>query len=173
MFWPDPTYQPTHPPTHQTIHPPMSGEFFTDFKSSNGIEISWLVQVLSNFYWFRGCPWWWWMGVGVGMGCGGVLCIHTCTCIHACMHMHVKHAKHACLHVGSHLQFLYMCVCVCMCMYANASAYTPMPPDIPHPPAPPQSHREPKTPKFNKSWTNWDISILFEDALPLNTPELI
>ena len=31
--------------------------------------------------------------------------------MHAHMHMHVKHAKHAkhgCLHVGGHLQFLYM-----------------------------------------------------------------
>ena len=53
------------------------------------------------------------------------------------MHMHVKHdehAKHGCLHVGGHLQFLYMytcaCMCVCACMWD-----TPMPPDAPrHPP---------------------------------------
>ena len=44
----------------------------------------------------------------------------------------------------------------------------------PHPSKPhPQSRREPKTPKFNKSWTNRDNSILFEDSLPLNIPELI
>ena len=52
-----------------------------------------------------------------------------------------------------------------------------MPPDAPdNPPthlSPPQSHREPKTAKFNKSWTNQDNSILFEDSLPLNIPELI
>ena len=50
-------------------------------------------------------------------------------------------------------------------------------PHAPRPPPthllPPQSCREPKTPKFNKSWTNWDNSILFEDSLPLNIPELI
>ena len=36
-----------------------------------------------------------WMGVGVDMGMWGVSHAHTCTCMHACMHMHVKHAKHA------------------------------------------------------------------------------
>ena len=52
------------------------------------------------------------MGVGVGMG--GGQCTHTDTHMHAHMHMHVKHAnhgKHGCLHVGGHLQFLYMYTC--------------------------------------------------------------
>ena len=52
----------------------------------------------------------------------------------------------------------------------------PMPPDAPDTPnhlPPPQSRREPKTAKFNKSWTNKDNSILFEDSLSLNIPELI
>ena len=63
------------------------------------------------------------MGVGVGMDVwGAVPCIHACTHTHAQMHMHVehdKHSKHGCLHVGGHLQFLYMytCVCVCACMH--------------------------------------------------------
>ena len=40
--------------------------WFTDFKSSNRIEISWFVQVLSHFNWFGGSP----LGdVGMG-GCG-------------------------------------------------------------------------------------------------------
>ena len=126
----------------------MGGEFFTDFKSSNGIEISWLVQALSNFYWFwgstppggvaDGC-----LGVGVGVDMwGGVSHAHTHA--HTCTHMHVKHAnhaKHGCLHVGGHLQFLYMytcvyvrvraCACVCMCM-----GTPPMPPDAPYTPPP-------------------------------------
>ena len=34
----------------------MGGEVSTDFKSSNRIEISRLVQVLLNFEWFRGSP---------------------------------------------------------------------------------------------------------------------
>ena len=185
MTWSHPS---THPTTHQTIHPPMGGEFFTDFKSSNGIEISWLVQALSNFYWFWGSTPWgggrWVHGGGVGMGVWeGVPCTHTCTCTYKRMHMHVKHAnhaKHGCLHVSGHLQFLYMYTCVyvreCACMLVCGGT-PPHAPRCPwHPPThlpPPQSRREPKTAKFNKSWTNQDNSILFKDSLPLNIPELI
>ena len=167
----------------------MGGEFFTDFKSSNRIEISWLVQALSNFYWFWGSTPWggggWVHGGGGGYGCvGGVPCTHTCTRMHTHTHMHVKHAnhaKHGCLHVGGHLQFLYMytCVCVCACMRVRVHVCgdTPPCPQMPLTPPthlpPPQSCREPKTAKFNKSWTNRDNSILFKDSLPLNIPELI
>ena len=63
------------------------------------------------------------------------------------MHMYVKHAnhaKHGCLHVGSHLQFLYMYTCVyvhvrvcaCMCMCGGTTPMPPDAPDTPHPPAP-------------------------------------
>ena len=62
---------------------------------------------------------------------------------------------------------VYMCICVHMC-----GGHPQTPPHIIHP-SHPQIHREPKTLKFNKSWTNQDISILFEDSLPLNIPELI
>ena len=83
---------PINPPTHQTVHPPMGGEVSTDFKSSNGIEISRLVQVLLNFDWFRGSP----LGVGGGgwVEVGGVVrgcphtCAHACACMHAHMHTH-------------------------------------------------------------------------------------
>ena len=76
------------------------------------------------------------MGVGVGMGVwGDVPCMHACTRMHARMHMHVKHAKHGCLHVGGHLQFLYMYKCACACMRVCVGT-PPMPPDAPHPPAP-------------------------------------
>ena len=64
VIWPD--------PTHSPIHPPTGGGVSTDFKSSNGIEISWLVQVLLNFDWFWGSP----LGDGRwvdGDGCGCVL----------------------------------------------------------------------------------------------------
>ena len=66
LTWP---HRLTHPPTHQTIHPPIGERVSTDFKSSNRIEISWLVQILLNFYWFWGSP-------SVGLGwvewvCGG------------------------------------------------------------------------------------------------------
>ena len=70
----------------------------------------------------------WVDGDGSRYGCVGRCPMHPHTCTHVCMHMHVKHdkhAKHGCLHVGSHLQFLYMytCVCVhvhaCMCMWGH------------------------------------------------------
>ena len=82
-------------------------------------------------------------GWGLVWGCGGVSCTrvcNACTHMHAGKHMHVKHDKHGCLHVGGHLQFLYMytCVCVhvlayvCICMYVGI---LPIPPDAPrHPP---------------------------------------
>ena len=183
MIWPDPTNQTTHPPTHEIIHPPMGGEVSTDFKSSNGIEISWLVQVLLNFDWFHRSP----LGGGGMGGWGGgwwqgpPTHVHT----HARAHTHVWHHReflgfpqiqwerpfawnyhvyhaYTCVHVRAHV-----CVCVCTCVGG-----TPQPPLSTQPPQP-QRHREPKTPKFNKSWTNQDNSILLEDSLPLNIPELI
>ena len=92
------------------------------------------------------------MGVGVGMGVwGDVPCTHTCTRMHmharthARTHMHVKHAnhaKHGCLHVGGHLQFLYMYTCVYVLVRACAvhvhvwGGHPPMPPNAPDTPPP-------------------------------------
>ena len=163
----------------------MGGEVSTDFKSSNRIEISWLVQVLLNFKWFRGSP----PGGGGWLdGGGGGERVHPPMCTH--MHMHacaltciwhhrefpgippMKAAicmKLSCL--PCMLVHVHMCVHVCACAHVWGHPAT-IP--HPHPPTPhPQSRREPKTPKFNKSWTNRDNSILFEDSLPLNIPELI
>ena len=166
---------PIHPCTYQTIHPLMCGGVSTDFTSSKRIKLSWLVEVLLNFYWFQGSPRrLGWMDWGrCGCQCvGGTPCRHA----YACMYMHVKHDKHGYLHEGGHLQFLYMCMCACACMYVHVH----MSVDTPHAPrctpiicSLPKSRREAKTPKFNKSWTNWDNLIPFEDSLPLNTPELI
>ena len=165
----------------------MGGEVSTDFKSSNGIEISQLVQVLLNFDSFRRSPWGWgggWMWVGVVRGC-----LHLCAHGHACMHAHAL--THAYDIIGNsqgfpqwgrpfawnyHVYHVHVCVCahVCMCMHVHMCGGTPQPPPTPIHPAPYlQSHREPKTPKFNNSWTNQDNSILFQDSLPLNIPELI
>ena len=60
---------------------------------------------------------------------------------HACTHMHVKHAKlakHGCLHVGGHLQFLFMYKCACARTCVCVWGHPPMPPDAPHhlPPSP-------------------------------------
>ena len=85
---------------------------------------------------------WGWGWVWVCVGCP--IHTHTHTHAHTRTHMHVKHAnhaKHGCLHVGGHLQFLYMytcvyvhvraCACVCMC-----GGTPPMPPDAPDTPPP-------------------------------------
>ena len=175
----------------------MGGEVSTDFKSSNGIEISWLVQVLWILTDSRGPPLgdgggWMWVGGGERVPPH----MHTCTCIHACTCTctRVWHHRefpgippmgaaicmklsclprvrvHACMHI-------HVCACVCMCVGAPPNLPTPIhSPQLPpphHPTPQSQSHREPKTPKFNKSWTNRDNSILFEDSLPLNISELI
>ena len=93
MFWP--TNPPIHPHTHPQKHPPMGGEFSTDSKSSNGIEISRFVQVLSRFYWFGGYPPW---GVGGWVDRGGVGWEHPpCTCARARMHAHARAHTHACM----------------------------------------------------------------------------
>ena len=154
----------------------MGGVFFTDFKSLNGIEISWLVQVLLNFNWFWGFPLEggrWINGVGVGMGVWWVS--------HACMHMHAHMHAHTCTcmlninmlnminmdaSMSAAISNFYTCIHVhaCMCMHLHACVcmweHPPclqMPPDTPRHLPPPQSCREPKT-KFNKSWTHIDYS---------------
>ena len=168
----------------------MDGEFFTNFKSSNGIVISWLVQALSNFYWFWGSTplggGGWVHGGGSGYGCVGGGPMHT----HAHTHVHARtHAGICMLNMLIMLNMdasmsaaicnfytcIHVCMCVCVCVHVGGD--TVHAPRCPwHPPTnlpPPQSRREPKTPKFNKSWTNRDNSILFTDSLPLNIPELI
>ena len=154
----------------------MGGEFFTDFKSSNRIKLSWLVQVLLNFYWIWGSPRGWQVG-GLVRGwvwvCGGCS-MHACTC--TCMHVVNMIKMDASMGVAICNFYTCIHVCTCVCIHAYMCAHGwghPQCSQNPHPVAPPQSCRGPKTPKFNKSWTNQDISILFEDSLPLNISELI
>ena len=114
MFWPDPTHQNTHPSTHPPNYtPPMGGEAFTDFKSSNRIEISGLVQVLLNFDWFWGSP----LGVGVGERVPPHMC--TWTRMHIDVHAYDIIGNPP--NWGCHLQLklsCLTCICVCMCMHA-------------------------------------------------------
>ena len=175
LTWPHPS---THPPTHQIIHPPMGGGVSTDFKSSNRIEISLLVQVLLNFEWFPGSPLggrgWvdggrgWWEGAPHRRA-------HTCTHMHVHAHAQVydiigNPQDFPKSNGGSHLHEITMFTthaCACMCMHVHVCGGHP--PTSPHP----KILRKPKTPKFDNSWTNQDYLILFEDSLPLNIPELI
>ena len=139
----------------------MGGEFFTDFKSSNGIEISWLVQALSNFYWFWGfTPW----GVadgcmGVGVGAWGWGWVWVWGVSHAHTHMHTQ-ARTCMLNMLIMLNMdasmsaaicnFYSCIHVCMyvCVHAHACAcvggHPPMPPDAPDTPHPPAPSPEPQ-----------------------------
>ena len=63
---------------------------FKSEESSNRIELSRLVQDLLNFGVLGSLQLWgWgggWMEVGVVGGCPPHMC--TCTCMHACAHMH-------------------------------------------------------------------------------------
>ena len=101
-----------------------------------------------------------WMGMGWIWVCGGMshayTHVHAYTHLRAHMHMHVKHAnhaKHGCLHVGCHLQFLYMYTsayvhvraCVCMCVCGGTPPMRPDDPDIPLPNCPlPRAAGSPK-----------------------------
>ena len=56
--------------THQTIHPPMGAGVSIEFKSSNQIELSQLIQDLLNGYWFGSIPMGWvagWVELGGGV----------------------------------------------------------------------------------------------------------
>ena len=163
----------------------MGGEFFTDFKSSNGIEISWLVQALSNFYWFWGSTplggWqmgaWGWGWVWVCGGCP----IHTHMHTHACTYArtYMLNMLNMDASMSAAICNFYTCIHVCMCVCVHACAcalgHLPMPPDTPDTPPPtcplPRAAGSPKQ-QNSMSWTNRDNSILFKDSLPLNIPEL-
>ena len=89
---------------------------------------------------WMGWGWVWVDGVWVCMGVwGDVPCTHTHMHVHT--HMHIKHAKHGCLNVGGHLQFLYMykcaCVhvhvCICICVGGHPHAPRCPPPTCPLP----------------------------------------
>ena len=152
MIWLTP---PIHPPTHQTIHPTMCGRVSTDFKSSNRIELSWLVEVLLNFYWFQGSTWGGeWIGVGVGVGVWGHP-MQTCTCMHA--HVHTCMLNMINMDASTRVAICNFNTCVCACACAHVCGHPHAPRFTPIICPLPKSHREPKTPKFNKSWTNYEI----------------
>ena len=171
MFWPDPTHQPTHPPTHPPNHTHTHGwrilHKFQIFKrnwnilnSSTVIEFLLIPGVHPPGGVVDG-----WMGLGVGMGVWRVFHAHTHA--HTCMHTHTCMLNmlimlnmdasmsvaicnfYTCIHVH-----VYVCVHVHACVGEHPHA-----PRCPQTPPPThllssQSRREPKTAKFNKSWTN-------------------
>ena len=98
-------------------------------------------------------------------------CMHTCTCMLNMLNMDASMVTAICNFYTCINVCVCVCACTCMCVCVGTPPHAPRCPPTHLPP--PQSCREPKTPKFNKSWTNRDNSILFEDSLPLNIPELI
>ena len=119
----------------------MGAGVSTDFKSSNRIKISQLVQVLLNFEWFRGCP----LGVRGGpSGGGGVVRGCTppmCTCMHIWHHREFPGIPPMGAAICMKLSCLpRACVHACMCMHACAHVWgaPPTTPTLihPHPPTP-------------------------------------
>ena len=176
----------SHPSTHPPIHPPTN-----EWGSLHRFQIfkqNWNILITSSAIEFWLIP-----GVPLGVAGGGWIVIGggervppTHMQMHACgvcawaydiignsqvfpqwgwPFAWNYHVYHACMCMCVHV---HVCACMCMCV----GAPQPPPPQSTHPHHP-QSSREPRSPKFNKSWTNRDNSILFEDSLPLNAPELI
>ena len=111
-------------------------------------------------------------GIGWGM-VGGAPHIHVHARMHIHTHIHVKHDNFNCKWqplLGNPWEFpmmSYVCVHVCACMCTCVgSTLSPSPPQSthPHPRGDPQNQS-----KFNSTWTNRDISILFEDLKSVET----
>ena len=140
------------------------------------------LQTESNYLDWLKCYWiftdsrgpldgcWW-----VDWGRGGCQCVGG---THADMHMYACTCMSNMINNDASMRVaicnFYTCACACMHMHVHMCVDSPYAPRC----TPiicllPKSHQEAKIPKFNKSWTNWDNSILFEDSLPLNSPELI
>ena len=148
---------------------------FRGKESSNRIELSRLVQDLLNFG-VLGSLWLWgwggrWMGLGGGWGVPPThvhMHAHTCTCTHA--HARVVNIIISCKwNWGNPWEFpmmSYMHACMCTWMGCTLS---PLPTPI-HPPPTPRGENPQNHSKLNSTWTNWDISILFEDLKSVETP---
>ena len=187
MFWPDPTHQPIQPPTHPPNHTPTHGwgilHRFQIFKQNWNILISSSViefLLILGVHPRGGGRWVNGGGGGYGWGVSHAhTYVHTCTHAHTCM-LNMLIMLNMDASMSAAICNFYTCayvrvhVCACMCVCGGTLPHAPRCPW--HSPThlpPPQSRREPKTAKFNKSWTNRDNSILFKDSLPLNIPELI
>ena len=124
------------------------------------------------------------MALGVGGGWGVPPThmhthMHAHTCMHA--HAHVVNMIISCKWpppLGEYLGIPYdviracvcmcMCACMCICMLVGCTL-SPTPTPIHLPPHPPRGDPQNQS-KFNSTWTNWDISILFEDLKSVETP---
>ena len=174
MIWPDPTDHPptTHPPTKPHTHPWVGNSsqisnLQTELKYLDKLKC---YRILSDS---GGPP----LGGGrwVDVGVGGYGCVGDVPCMHACTHntrtcmLNMLNMLNMDASMSVAICNFYTCINVCVVHVHVCVGGTPPCPRCPHPPAPSPELQ----PKFNKSWTNRDNSILFEDSLPLNIPELI
>ena len=165
---------------------------FRGKESSNRIELSRLVQDLLNFGVSGSLRLWgWggrWMVVGGWVyGGGGWLGVAPYTHAHAHTHTHA-HAR-TCIR-GKHDNFMQMAAPIggipgnslwchmrmcarahaCMRMRVHMGRVHPLTTPHPHPPTPHPTGGDPwNHSKFNSTWTNRDISILFEDLKSVET----
>ena len=156
---------------------------FRGKESSNRIELSRLVQDLLNFGVLGSLRLWGWEGwMVVGR------CPHTCA--HACAHMHMHARTCMCVKHDNFMQLaapiggipgnslwchMHMCMRAhaCMCMHVHMCGGHPLTTLNPHPPTHPPPRGDPQNQsKFNSTWTNRDISILFEDLKSVETSPL-
>ena len=143
---------------------------FRGKESSNRIELSRLVQDLLNFGVLGSLRLWGWGGGWE------VPPAHMHTHVHACTQMHA-HARVVNMIIsckwlpplGEYLGIPYDVIRACVRMHAYTCvctwvACTLSPPSTPiHPPSHPPGGDPRNHSKFNSTWTNRDISILFED----------
>ena len=148
----------------------MSSGMFSGKESSNRIKLSRLIQELLNFGVLGSLQLWGW-GVGRwGWGVVGGCPPHMCTHMHMHTHVHVVNMIISCKwllpldfwgipgnSIWCHM-CMHVCACACMCMYVGAPSHHPHPI---HPPPHPQGGDSRNHSKFNSTWTNQDISILF------------
>ena len=153
----------------------MSTGVFRDHKSSNRIEL--YLKLFKTYCIFSDLV----PGSGArdlgGWRCGCVWFLPICVHTHTCMYMCMCNAKIYMLRNWKWLlTWWYPCLlcstCVCLCTCMCISACVCMCVCVwgfPHPPTHPQGG-PPHQYKFNKSWTNWGNSILFEDLKSVETP---
>ena len=151
----------------------MSSGVFTGKESSNRIELSRLVQDLLNFGVLGSLQLWGWVDGGIGGGGAPHTCTHACICTHACTHMYrnckwLPTWRHPCLLCLACLcMCMHVCACMCVHVYMGHPPTHPYPPTLIYPSATPQGDPRNQL-KFDNTWTNQDISILFKYLKSVN-----
>ena len=140
---------------------------FRGKESSNRIELSRLVQDLLNFGVLGSLRLW---GGWVDWGREGwgvpPIHMHTCTCMHGKHDNSIQMAAPIGFGEIPGIPYDVISACACMCTCVGGPCHHPHP----HLPTPSPPRGDPRNQsKFNSTWTNQDISILFEDLKSVET----